>query len=688
SIEGAFWAQGFTDAEDRFNQMNIFRHGARGESAALEGKGSVRGDIRLRERGYTIDEFKEMGDLLEERSRKILAAYAEGVNACIATRGIETRPWEPVDTIAIGVMMARRFGEAGDVELTIQQFFQQIAAMSDEETAQSMLNDLFRLSDPSAPTTLNDHARSRKDLKEDKEGGFRPGPRISPEWYREYVRERDEALAAREALGLPVYFGSNAWAVAPSKSKSGNAMLYGGPMMGFRAPSICNEAHLNAPGLNVAGMSFPGVPCIMIGFNEHIAWTTTSGGADLVDVYVLELNPENPEQYKYKGEWKSFEKVAHEIPVKDGDPQTLVVYRSVYGPLAGKRDPKNNRAHALAMSFWKKETLTFEAVFDMNFAATTKEFQEAARKITTSHNFFVADDEGHIGFWFCGRHPARKKGHDPRLPQPGDGSMDWEGFVPFEKMPQAVDPADGFFANWNNKPARDWEPMAFGKIFWGKKIIDELEGNEKVDMEKVWSISRETAYHSFLADYFLPHLLPLVEDAELKKRLGAWDHMSRDGALEPALVKRWLAAIMKRVFDEFGVMAALEEVQRYLMDPLLYLFEGDGSVVRPRHDWIGDADLEDLAKEALAEVLKRGTERIKYREPKINFRRGIGKIPSAKGRGTYQMAVELTKEGPIAWTLAAPGQCEDPESKHYKDQVELFGAWKYKKFVFKRDEMK
>ena len=103
-----------------------------------------------------------------------------------------------------------------------------------------------------------------------------------------------------------------------------------------------------------------------------------------------------------------------------------------------------------------------------------KEFEASVRKVSTSHNFFVADKEGRIGFWYCGAHPKRKKGHDARFPQPGDGSMKWDGIMTFDEWPQSIDPKRGWFGNWNNKHARNWEPSPWGKIFWGILIYDEL----------------------------------------------------------------------------------------------------------------------------------------------------------------------------------------------------------------------
>jgi penicillin amidase len=452
-------------------------------------------------------------------------------------------------------------------------------------------------------------------------------------------------------------------------------------MMGFAAPSICDQVHLVAPGLNVAGMSFPGVPGVMIGWNDKVAFTTTSGGADLVDVYVLELNPENDAEYRHKGAWVKFETIEVEVKVAGAEPRKEKVLRSVYGPLIGAVDRKNHRAHTAAMSFWKKEALTFEAVIDFNFAGSVAEFAASVPKVSTSHNWFAADREGHIGFWFAGSHPVRRKGHDPRLPQKGDGSMDWEGMLPSEKWPRSVDPANGFFSNWNNKPSRAWEPTAFGKVFWGKRITDVITSKEKLTVEEFGGIARETAYHDFLADYFLPFILEAA-DEKTAATLKAYDRMKRDGAAEPAIVERWVESMMRRVFaDELGETAVSTKMLRqYLASPLLYVLEKGASGVALKHDWTGGLDLKEAAREALAEALKAKG----WKEAEVDF--GGTKVKSERGRGTFQMVVEMTKEGPRAATLSAPGQRE--EGEHGRDQLENFRAWKLERFAWARSEMK
>jgi len=704
SVRAAFWAEGYTEAQDRLWQMETLRRGALGQAAEIRGRGALASDRGVLLHGYTEAELQKMFDSADARFRSILTAYTEGVNAYLREArslppeyekaGEKPRPWKETDCVAIGVMMARRFGEAGDIEITVARVFEQLVRKVGEEDARKVIRDLLRDKDPAAPATLNDHQRGGPVPPGEK--GFRSAPGMGDEAYAAWRAGLEEARGAREWLGLPVYSGSNAWVAGPRKSATGNPMLYGGPMMGFGTPAICNEIHLAAEGLNVAGMSFPGVPGVMIGWNDRIAWTTTSGGADLVDVYTLELNPDHPEEYRYKGEWKKFEIVEREIRVRGAEPEKVRIRRSVHGPLAGEPDRKNLRAHALKMSFWMREHQTFEAVMDFNFARGVEDFGRGARKIVTSHNFFCAAADGRIGFWYCGAHPVRKAGHDVRFPQDGGGTMDWEGLLPFEKWPQSVDPACGFFANWNNKPARDWEPTEFGKVFWGKKIIDALEAEEKVSFERFAGIARLTAYHDFLADYFMPFILEAAKDseeAEVRRAaeiLAKWDHMEVEGVAGPLITERWVKGMAARLFGGLidPMLLSSRETLKYVVNPLLYTLEGERSLVRLNFDYAKGRDLRKMAHDALREAVRGGMENIAWKEPSVNFRGEVGSVKSKSGRGTYQVVVEVTPRGPRAVTLSAPGQSERPESPHYKDQVGLFGEWRYKPFIFTRDAMR
>ena len=152
----------------------------------------------------------------------------------------------------------------------------------------------------------------------------------------------------------------------------------------------------------------------------------------------------------------------------------------------------------------------------------------------------------------------------------------------------------------------------------------------------------------------------------------------------------WTRAAMRRMFGKVvnPLMLASRDVQKYAIDPMLYVLEGDTSLVKLKFDYLAGRDRKKLIVDSLKEAMGKGEENLAWKAPTVNFRGEIGRVRSKKGRGTYQMAVEMTPDGPRAVTLAAPGQSERQGSSHFKDQVGLFEKWEYKPFVYKRSDMK
>src|SRR5262249_5090371 len=149
---------------------------------------------------------------------------------------------------------------------------------------------------------------------------------------------------------LPGKWGSYAWLISPGKSLSGNPVLVGGPQMGFSTPQIAHEIHYSSGDLNVIGMGFAGIPEVLIGHNDYLAWTTTSGLTDMVDIFAEKLNPQNKYQYMYKGQYRDMEKRVEVIKIKGEEPRQIEIYRTVHGPVTGW-DDREGLAYSRAASF-------------------------------------------------------------------------------------------------------------------------------------------------------------------------------------------------------------------------------------------------------------------------------------------------------------------------------------------------
>lgn len=414
-----FFAQGYCHARDRLWQMELNRRLARGELAEMFGARAVDVDRFLRRLGFRHDAEQDAGKLGDEE-RTALTAYVAGVNAYVARhrRPVEfvvlrrtPRPWAVVDSLAF----ARYMGWS----LTV-----------------NWETELIR-------------ARLAEALGEDHVAGLLP-----------------ESATLVELGGG----ASNNWVVAPGRSATGRPLLANDPHLRPRMPGLWHMNHLHGGGYDVAGATLPGAPGVLIGHNEHVAWGITVAGTDCQDLVVEKADPRQPRRFAFRNEWYEAEVRREEIAVK-GQAVPLVeeVVRTRHGPLLNGvlGIPADGPPLALRSTTDGNPT-TMAAILRMNRAADADAFREALREWHfPALNFVFADTEGRIGYQLAGQVPIRAKG-DGFLPAPGwAGTHEWVGTVPFDEMPAATDPKEGFLATANARP----EPA--GKHFLGRDWCDD-----------------------------------------------------------------------------------------------------------------------------------------------------------------------------------------------------------------------
>lgn len=722
TLYGLFYGNGYAIAQDRLWQMELYRRQARGEMAEVVGSTALEQDKTARIEGYTEQELESQIARLPELLQTTLRAFADGVNAWIeeakrtqklppqyAQNRIEPRPWKPTDSAAIGVLMSRRFGgvlAGGD--LRNYTLFQLLKARN-KELAPVWMNDLLWVQDPTSPTTVPFEDDPRKPHK--------VNPRQTLERLRKHAQTLPDIglevllpalrIASNEAqievarqLGLFTHFGSYAILVHPSKSATGNAILVGAPQMGFTVPHIAAEIHLVGAGYNVMGMTFPGVPGVLIGMTPNGAWTFTSGLGDLVDFFIEKLNPDNPEQYWYKGAWRTFEKRTETIRVKDGNPVEITVYRSVHGPIVGI-DRKNGVAVAKAMSFWGRELDTMHALNGFYQARTIEDFARAAAHMPTSFNLHAATRTGDIGWWYVGRIPIRAEGIDPRLPVWGTGEYDWRGIMPPEQMPRIINPKRGFIVNWNNKPAGWWENSdtpVWGAIFRVYRLIDLARAKPQLTVNDVKRMVRDIAEYDEDAGKLLPIMLNLIRrneknlTSEMKQAvqvLSAWDGYETEGSTAKAIWNAWLDAIRTRVFaDDLGNFFS-PDLFRLAIQPsyIYYALLGARSPVPRLYDYFNGKRPEEVLTIALADALTQlkrtygdGISQWRYRAPRMDWGKSLAGVPYTD-RGSYIQVIELGNPI-VAENVLPPGQSEDPSSAHFSDQRDLASWWFFKPMLW------
>jgi penicillin amidase len=247
---------------------------------------------------------------------------------------------------------------------------------------------------------------------------------------------------------LPARGGSFHFAL---RGPGNTASLFSAPQLGFSIPELFVEYEVHAPGLDVRGVTGPGIPVIAAGHNGRVAWGITSGLGDDDDLYVERLA--GKERYRFKGRTRKMSCRDERFRVAGAKPVKRRFCRTVHGPVQAT---KGNRAYARRYAIWGREMRTFIGLAALNDAASVREVDAAAAQLTWNENLLAADDGGHIGWWHPGLLPLRPKRWDERLPLPGTGQAEWRGLLPVRARPKVIDPPQGYLGNWNNLPSAGW----------------------------------------------------------------------------------------------------------------------------------------------------------------------------------------------------------------------------------------
>jgi penicillin amidase len=726
SQSALFYAYGYAVAQDRLWQLDVYRRTARGTLAELLGLQVLASDRHARMHGYTEAEYADLFAGLPLEVQEIIQAYRDGVNAYMARvladpdsllpweygqLGCVPEPWEVTDTLAVGRFMANRFGASGGGELHLQAVLQYLVDTYGEAAGGAMFEDLYWLNDPDAPASASEvHVTTA------------PAPRAPldlPDVDRvaAQVAEIEEAArAVWDAYGVPLTLGSYAWAVAPSRSADGHAWLYGGPQMGFETPDVVHEVQLTGgDGLNFIGVGFAGVPLPMIGHNEWLAWSMTSGMGDNGDVYVETLDPVDPERYWYEGAWTPMITRTETIEVAGrATPVTEVVRRTVHGPVIAL-DEVNDLAYSLRQAQWMQEPRMFAGLLAMLKARDLSEFQVGVESFWVSNHILYADRAGHIAYWQAGKIPIRPDGrHVGRLPWQGDGSEEWTGA--WRATPHVVDPPEGYLANWNNKASPGFDngdEVRLGKQDRVLEILDLLAADDRITRDDMHAMAMRIASVKPFGNetrYLREHLLAAVaaeapDDPRLQEaasRLATWDgHAVADVVADMHFVPEeqvwstWLTNAQMAVFgDELGAYWGDAD-----LNTLLHALEGAASGVPPSRNYFDQTNTAPIegADEILVQALEATMAALTDRygtddmdawlepRPMLDFVHALGLTlgqAPLSNRATYAQIIALSTPI-VAENIVPLGQSAfvDPQGipdPHFGDQLDLYRAFRYK----------
>jgi penicillin amidase len=494
-----FFAQGYVTAQDRFWQMDFWRHQGAGRLSELLGKNLLDTDKFIRTLGWERVAQEEL-DNADPELVAALEAYAEGVNAYLAGRSgdeialeyaflpllnpdYEPAPWTPLNTMTWAKAMSWDLGGNMRYEIFLAKMLQHFTPEQIDELYPPYAFDERPVVVPHPHLTT----------------GTADAPSSMTTLALAALPALDEAAAQADALNALTGggfegIGSNNWAISGERTATGLPLIANDMHLGERIPSIWYEVglHCEGCGFDVIGVAFAGAPGIVVGHNNRIAWAFTNVGPDVQDLYIEKINPENPNQYEFQGEWVEMETLTERINVAGKEPVELPVRITRHGPIitdvfgledfreeAGIDLPEN---YAIALRWTALEpSCTFCAIFGFNTAQNWEEFRQAATKFAVpAQNLVYADVDGNIGYQMPGTIPIRVDGHDGRLPVPGwTGEYEWQGYIPFEELPYAFNPPEGYIVSANNAVVTPEYPY-FINYYWAygaraARIVEMIE---------------------------------------------------------------------------------------------------------------------------------------------------------------------------------------------------------------------
>ena len=759
SLEGLFFGFGYAAAQDRLFQMDMFRRTFWGSLSEVLGEKLLPFDQGNRRDNLSLIQVKKQIEGLRPDIQTVLRSYAAGINACIeearadpagklpgeyTVHGFQPERWSAED-VAADFLSVMGFFMDVSAELANASMLHFLMEKHGPEKGRALFDDWCWELDPESRTTVQDTFTLPRGT------GVRKKAALERTLFASALSaaaRAERALALERAPGRFIldwagygHPASYALVVAPEKSASGSALLMGGPQFGFQLPSALHEVGLHGAGIDVVGSTLAGYPFVMFGYNRKAAFSSTAGIDNIEDIYMEKLNPKNPRQYWYKGVWKDMEIRVHTFRVKgQEEPVTKEEAYTVHGPVIHV-DAKRNVAFSKRLSCKDVFLEGITSFYDLMKAESVDQFNKAAQLSNMSINYFFAGTDGEIATYHLGRHPIRPDGYDIRLPAPGTGEYEWQGYLSKTENPHGTNPASGYLANWNNQPATGWGhgDLATSDVWggWGRNdrvtCIKRLaDAKEKLDTDDLEAVILNIAFYDKRAleikDLLLNELKGATgltpEAKEALDLLADWDNLTRDRDRDgfcdhagAAIYDRWWGKLIPAVFgDEFeghknvfgqsGVQILSDRYHGYTL--LCRALTGD-----TREDYFNGRkaavikdSLEQALQELAAENKGKAVKEVRLeaaqdafhpvtvlgyflRQPITSTSSSLAPFPKVD-RGTENHIVKLDPKGIRGENITAPGTSGFTDSSgkahgHLGDQAGMFADFTYKPMLFTRE---
>jgi len=711
SEKDLFRAMGYVHAQDRLWQMELFRRVADGRMAEVLGADLVSTDRFLRTVGMGRA-AAENERILDEESRELLEAYADGVNAWIAGhRGalppefvvlrFRPEPWTVRNSLAISKIMA---WDLADWELGL------VLQAAVDAVGPELARELYPAYPEWGVRIVGADARWKG--KEDAPRMARSAPAgdtarvLRP--VAGLVLPEMPPHAKTLLEGVSIARASNSWVIGGSRTRSGKPILANDMHLALRAPSLWYLAGIHGGGIDAAGMTLPGVPVVVAGHTPRVAWGFTNAMVDDVDFFVEQVHPSDSALYRTPQGWERFQVREETIQVKGAAPVVQRVRVTRHGPVLSDVEERAGE-RVLAMRWTAHDpSPEFRALIGMNRARSADEFLGVLHEFRNPHqNVVFADADGAFGYWMGGRVPVRRTG-DGILPAPGwTGEHDWIRYLEWEEHPHVLNPAEGFVVTANNRQTgadyphhigSEWaEPYRAQRI---RELVERGTGLTAADVAE-----QQMDVVDAHAQRYLPHAVRAAEaagDTAAARELRAWNGEAREDSRAAALFYLWHDALRRRVGeDEFRGKPVY--FPRRVLNAIL---DAGGS------PWVDDVTtpqvetLDEVSAEAMRDAVREvgtkvwgdlhvtrfdhplGVVRALDRALGLNIgpfpNRGSAytvnvagyggrRLPYVNGHGPSQRhVVDLGDMDGAGGFVIPTGQSGIPFSRHYRDQTQLW----------------
>jgi len=680
----AYFVQGYLHAQNRLWQMEFQTYIAAGRLSEITGNTSLSTDLYLRRLGLLYGAEQSLKQIESEpATKKACDAYTAGINSFIQQlkpneipfeyklMNYQPEKWSNLKTALFLKLMSFDLAGQGDedfLQTNTKNFF-------GFDTYKQLFPSFMDSLDPIVP-------KGTAFIKP----SIQP---IVPKSFDSLYIGKSDSFHVKLPIAPDKDNGSNNWAIAGSKSKSGKPILCNDPHLGLNLPSLWYEIQITTPTSNSYGASFPGSPAVIIGFNDSCAWGVTNAGRDVKDFYDIQFKDSSMQEYMLNGEWQKTTFREEVIKIKDEPNRVEKIAMTVFGPVMYDRYykamNKNNQSYAVR---WKAHDASNElfTFYKLNRAKNYTDYKQAiATYECPGQNFLFASTTGDIAITQQGKFVAKWKRQGEFVMPGTDSSYMWQGFIANNEHASMFNPARGFVSSANQMPTDITYPYYFGEA-GNFPIYRGLIINQKLNEKQLFSVddmkAMQTNNDNILAQIAIPVLTKFVQVAALNSiekkywnMLQSWNKKNDAAEKGATIFKKWFDEIHAMMYDDEYKKSSLPLQKPYestLIEALIrdtaYVFADN--VETPQKETVNDIVLDAFKK--ITTIVSELNQQNKlawsvYKDTRVSHFTKIEALSTLhvqNGGGSYSVNATKSNHGP-SWRMIV----------HLTDKVEAFGIY-------------